>query len=75
MWRAVNADGSLTYTFIESVAAIHIYDVLRWFGGAVFLAGFVVMLFNVTQTIRQGSAQFQTPDPASLGAATEGGRA
>ena len=29
MWRAVNDDGSLTYTFIETVAAIRIYDVIR----------------------------------------------
>ena len=56
MWRAVNPDGSLAYTFIESVAAIRIYDVIRAAGGALFLFGAFVMLYNVVQTIRQGSA-------------------
>ena len=56
MWRAVNADGSLTYTFIETVAAIRIYDMIRVVGGALFLSGAFVMFYNVARTIRQGSA-------------------
>jgi len=56
MWRATNPDGSLTYTFIETVAAIRVYDVLRAMGGAVFLSGALLMFWNVIQTIRQGSA-------------------
>ena len=56
MWRAVNPDGSLAYTFIERVAAIHVYDVIRAAGGALFLFGAFVMFYNVVQTIRQGSA-------------------
>jgi cytochrome c oxidase cbb3-type subunit 1 len=56
MWRAVNPDGSLAYTFIESVAAIHVYDVIRAAGGALFLSGVFVMFYNVIQTIRHGSA-------------------
>ena len=56
MWRAVNPDGSLAYTFIETVAAIHVYDVIRVAGGALFLSGVFVMYANVWLTIRQGSA-------------------
>ncbi len=56
MWRALNADGSLTYTFIESVAAIRVYDVIRAVGGAIFVLGTFVMVYNVARTIRQGSA-------------------
>jgi cytochrome c oxidase cbb3-type subunit 1 len=56
MWRATNPDGSLTYSFIETVAAIRIYDILRALGGAVFLSGALIMFWNVIQTIRQGSA-------------------
>ena len=56
MWRATNPDGSLTYTFIETVAAIRVYDILRALGGAVFLSGALIMFWNVIQTIRQGSA-------------------
>jgi cytochrome c oxidase cbb3-type subunit 1 len=74
MWRATNADGSLTYTFIETVAAIRIYDVLRFFGGAVFLAGVGLMVVNVVQTIRQGSAQIPAePEPPLAGAAAVAG--
>jgi cytochrome c oxidase cbb3-type subunit 1 len=56
MWRAFNADGSLTYTFIETVAAIRVYDVIRAAGGAVFVSGALIMVYNVARTIRQGSA-------------------
>ena len=52
MWRAVNPDGSLTYTFIETVSAIRIYDVIRAFGGATYVGGVVVMFYNVVMTIR-----------------------
>jgi len=72
MWRATNADGSLTYTFIETVAAIHAYDVVRALGGAVFLSGVLIMFWNVIQTIRQGSAAIPagaTARPAPLPAA------
>ncbi|HXI09613.1 MAG TPA: cbb3-type cytochrome c oxidase subunit I, partial [Thermodesulfobacteriota bacterium] len=50
MWRAVNADGSLTYTFAESVAAMHPYYVMRLLGGLVFLGGMLVMAYNLVRT-------------------------
>ncbi len=52
MWRAVNPDGSLTYTFVESVAAMHPYYVMRLIGGLVFFSGMLVMAYN---TIKTGS--------------------
>jgi cytochrome c oxidase cbb3-type subunit 1 len=51
MWRAVNEDGSLTYSFIEVVAATHPYYVGRIIGGAIFLSGMFVMAYNVAMTI------------------------
>jgi len=73
MWRAVNPDGSLTYTFIESVAAIRIYDVIRVFGGVFFLSGVIVMFYNVIRTIRQGTAE--APEPVlSAASAMAGGQ-
>jgi cytochrome c oxidase cbb3-type subunit 1 len=75
MWRAVNADGSLAYTFIETVAAIRVYDVIRVGGGAIFLFGALLMLFNVSMTIRQGSAAIPAPDlPRGAAAAVAGGK-
>jgi cytochrome c oxidase cbb3-type subunit I/II len=72
MWRAVNPDGSLVYTFIESVAAIHVYDVLRALGGALYISGLFVMYVNVWRTVRQGTSA--VPAPAMPAAALAGGR-
>ena len=75
MWRAVNPDGSLVYTFIDTVAAIRIYDVIRAAGGAVFLGGVFIMFYNVMMTIRQGSATIPATPPSPEGAvAVAGGR-
>ncbi len=51
MWRAVNDDGTLTYSFIETVEAMHPFYVIRFLGGALFLAGMLVMTYNLWRTI------------------------
>ncbi len=51
MWGAVNDDGTLTYSFIESVEAMHPYYIVRFLGGALFLTGMVVMAYNLWRTI------------------------
>lgn len=51
MWRAVNPDGTLTYSFVESVQAMHPYYVVRWLGGMFFLFGMLVMAYNVLRTV------------------------
>ena len=51
MWRAVNPDGTLTYSFVESVKAMHPYYVTRWVGGVFFLFGMLVMAYNVLMTV------------------------
>jgi cytochrome c oxidase cbb3-type subunit I len=43
MWRAVNTDGTLTYSFVESVQAMHPFYVIRFLGGAFFLLGMLIM--------------------------------
>jgi len=73
MWRAFNPDGSLTYTFIETVSAIRIYDVIRALGGATFLSGALVMVYNFARTIQQGSAAIPAPSPGRA-VAVAGGR-
>jgi len=57
MWRAVNADGTLTYSFIESVEMSYPFYYVRLLGGALFLSGMVIMLYNMLKTIGQGSAE------------------
>ncbi|UCC14426.1 MAG: cytochrome-c oxidase, cbb3-type subunit I [Gammaproteobacteria bacterium] len=52
MWRAVNDDGTLTYTFIESLNATYPFYGVRLLGGTLFLVGMLVMVYNVWMTIR-----------------------
>ncbi|MGB2517230.1 MAG: cbb3-type cytochrome c oxidase subunit I, partial [Pseudomonadales bacterium] len=52
MWRAVNQDGTLTYSFVESLEASHFGYVVRVIGGAFFLSGMLVMAYNIWQTVR-----------------------
>ena len=56
MWRAVNADGTLTYTFVESVKATYPFYVLRLAGGLLYLSGMLIMLWNVLKTATAGRA-------------------
>ncbi len=53
MWRATNANGLLTYSFIESVEASYPFYVVRFLGGVLFLAGMFVMAWNTYRTIKQ----------------------
>jgi cytochrome c oxidase cbb3-type subunit 1 len=54
MWRAINEDGTLTYTFVESVKATYPYYVVRVLGGLLYLGGMLVMLWNVLKTATNG---------------------
>ncbi|MNQ43448.1 hypothetical protein D3C85_571770 [compost metagenome] len=54
MWRAINADGTLTYSFVEALEASHPGYVVRLIGGATFAAGMLLMAWNVWLTIRTG---------------------
>src|SRR5215831_7941260 len=56
MWRAVNDDGTLTYTFVESVKATFPFYVVRLLGGVLYLSGMCVMGWNVWQTVRAGKS-------------------
>jgi cytochrome c oxidase cbb3-type subunit 1 len=62
MWRAFNADGTLTYTFIETLAATRPYYLVRLLGGTLFMSGMFVMAWNVWHTMRNKKA---APVPAS----------
>ncbi|MDM8545121.1 cytochrome-c oxidase, cbb3-type subunit I [Candidatus Venteria ishoeyi] len=64
MWRAVNADGTLTYSFIESVEAMHPFYVIRMLGGLLFLAGMCIMALNVWRTVAGSEPQeAKIPEP------------
>jgi len=57
MWRAVNTDGTLTYSFVEALEASHMGYLVRTIGGAIFLLGMLVMALNVWLTVRQKQAK------------------
>jgi len=51
MWRSVNLDGTLTYSFAEVVKVMYPYFVVRLLGGVLFLAGMLIMVYNVWKTV------------------------
>jgi cytochrome c oxidase cbb3-type subunit 1 len=57
MWRALNADGTLVYTFVEAVKATWPFYMTRLVGGLLYLAGMGVMVWNVVMTVWSGRVQ------------------
>jgi cytochrome c oxidase cbb3-type subunit I len=68
MWRATNADGTLTYSFIESLAATYPYYAIRLLGGALVFVGMLLMAWNTWQTIREHPEQIDVPVPVPASA-------
>ena len=65
MWRAVNADGTLTYTFVEGVKASYPFYAIRLVGGILFLAGMLLMAYNTWRTVAAGKpVDAPIPTPA-----------
>jgi len=56
MWRSYDELGFLQYSFAESVDAKHPYNVIRVLGGVIYLAGALVMAYNVWRTARGDEA-------------------
>jgi len=56
MWRAVNDDGTLTYSFVQSLERMYPFYAMRFFGGLLFLIGMLIMAFNVYKTITDKKA-------------------
>jgi cytochrome c oxidase cbb3-type subunit I len=52
MWRSYDALGFLEYSFAETVAAMHPFYLIRTIGGGFFVAGSLVMAYNVYRTAR-----------------------
>jgi len=57
MWRAVNADGTLTYSFVEALEASHPGFFVRWLGGAFWVLGMLLMAYNVYMTVSSSEAK------------------
>src|SRR5690606_5830791 len=61
MWGATNADGTLTYSFVESVKDSYPFWAIRLLGGFMFLFGMLLMTWNMVQTMRGGRAVNDAP--------------
>ena len=66
MWRSINPDGTLVYSFVESVKATYPFYVVRFLGGVLYLAGMLLMAWNVTMTVtrRQPATPLAPVQPA-----------
>ena len=68
MWRATNDDGTLTYTFVESLNATYPYYLARLMGGLMVLSGMFLMAWNVYKTYSvaktTGDLPVLAPDPS-----------
>ena len=74
MWRAYDNLGFLQYSFVETVEAMHPFYVIRALGGVFFLAGALIMVYNLVRTMRgdireEAGAAAPEPAPAAAGAA------
>ncbi|HET9579117.1 MAG TPA: cytochrome-c oxidase, cbb3-type subunit I [Usitatibacter sp.] len=67
MWRAVSDDGTLTYSFVESVKATYPFYAIRLTGGLMYLTGMLIMGWNTWKTVMAGRS-VDAPIPAAAAA-------
>ena len=63
MWRAVTVEGTLMYSFVETVKILKPYYIVRAAGGGLYLIGALMMGYNLVKTARQGNV---APEPIKL---------
>lgn len=59
MWRSYDDMGFLRYSFVEVVAAMHPYYIIRAVGGGFFLAGAILLAYNCWKTIRSADGEIK----------------
>jgi len=68
MWREYDTQGFLVYSFVETVAAMHPFYIIRMLGGSLYLTGGLIMAWNVYKTIK-GKTRNEAPMGAPASAA------
>jgi cytochrome c oxidase cbb3-type subunit 1 len=70
MWRTYTDEGSLTYSFVDTLVAMYPYYIARAFGGFLFLLGAIVGAYNIWMTARHGpESDLVTEDAPIVGIA------
>ena len=67
MWRAVNPDGTLAWSFIDGVKASYPYYGVRLLGGTIVFLGMLIMAYNTWRTVA-GQKPSIAPIPAAAAA-------
>jgi cytochrome c oxidase cbb3-type subunit I len=67
MWRAMNDDGTLTYSFVESVKSTYPFYLVRLAGGLLFFLGMLIMAYNVWKTVHDEKTVGVAVLPAAAG--------
>ncbi len=55
MWKTFTAEGQLKFQFLETVTNILPMYVARSVGGALYLSGVFVMVYNIYKTVKAGN--------------------
>jgi cytochrome c oxidase cbb3-type subunit I/II len=55
MWKSFTDEGTLTYSFLETVTHIIPLYITRSVGGTLYLIGVFVMIYNIVKTVKSGS--------------------
>jgi len=75
-WSEFTPDGTLRYTFMDTLLHIKVLYLLRALGGTLYLSGFLVMIYNLVKTIKSGTLvadeQFQANALEKTAASYEG---
>jgi cytochrome c oxidase cbb3-type subunit 1 len=66
MWREYTPQGFLANSFVETVAAKHVENIIRTVGGLMYLSGTVIMSYNLWRTVRMPGHEAQPQGLASL---------
>jgi cytochrome c oxidase cbb3-type subunit 1 len=54
MWHAIGTDGSLSYSFMETLIEMYPYWWARAVSGVIYLAGVAAFIYNLAMTVRKG---------------------
>ncbi|AQW85629.1 cytochrome c oxidase CcoNOPQ, cbb3-type, subunit I [Campylobacter pinnipediorum subsp. caledonicus] len=67
MWRATDQYGSLLYSFIDTVVVLVPYYWIRAIGGALYLLGFFIFVFNICKSLSAPKINFEPKNTTPMG--------